>query len=140
MITPLDMAVLHAAAFAGSRPWSADEFTQLLKSKFCFALGDSRCFALIRIVADEAELLTIATHPDFQRQGLARDCMAAWHEQAHAKGAVHAFLEVAADNTPACAMYTGCGYNICGVRQGYYRRAGHPRVDALTMRCLITQH
>lgn len=66
------MAATHAAAFTQSRPWTTGEFAELLSSPLSLVVGDERCFALFRVIADEAELLTIATHPDHQRQGLAR--------------------------------------------------------------------
>lgn len=130
---PQDMAATHAAAFTQSRPWSAEEFASLLESPLCFAVGDTRCFALVRVIADEAELLTIATHPEHQRQGLARDVMAAWQAEAVARGAVLAFLDVAADNRPARALYGQGGFRETGCRRGYYARAGGPAVDAILM-------
>ncbi|MFT7593807.1 MAG: ribosomal-protein-alanine N-acetyltransferase [Paracoccaceae bacterium] len=133
--TPADMAATHAAAFTQARPWSAAEFTKLLDHPLCFATGDARCFTLVRVVADEAELLTIATHPDHQRQGLARAVMADWQATAQARGAARGFLDVAADNSAAIALYQSSGYEISGQRRGYYRRAGHPAVDALLMSC-----
>lgn len=132
-MTPQDMAATHAAAFTQSRPWSADEFAALLDQPHCFAVGDARCFALVRVVLDEAELLTIATHPGHQRQGLARAGMETWLAQAQARGATRAFLEVAADNGPALALYESCGFAPCGLRCGYYRREGTPAADAIIM-------
>lgn len=128
------MAAAHAAAFTQSRPWSADEFASLLESPLAFAAGDARCFALARVIADEAELLTIATHPAHQRQGLARACMAEWESAARDRGALDVFLEVAADNAPAQALYRACGFAECGRRAGYYRRDGADSVDAVLMR------
>jgi len=89
---------------------------------------------MVRVVVDEAELLTIATHPDNQRQGLARAVMTAWRDIAAQRGAETAFLEVAADNAPACDLYKKCDFTICGNRPGYYRRKNGPAVDAILMR------
>ena len=132
------MASTHAQAFTRSRPWSVDEFSGLLRHPACFASGDAACFALIRVVMDEAELLTIATHPDSQRQGLAWTCMAQWQITARDRGATRAFLEVGADNLAATALYRACGFEICGSRRGYYRRDGANRVDALVMAHCLT--
>jgi len=132
------MANTHAAAFGQSRPWSAQEFTQLLQNPLCFVTGDAACFALFQVVADEAELLTIATHPDRQRHGLARACMADWQGIARRNGAGRAFLEVAADNLAATALYRACGFEIGGSRRGYYQRKGAIAVDALMMRRRLT--
>lgn len=133
MIASADLARTHRAAFTSPRPWHAAEFDDLLQSPACFVTGSAHCFALTRVIIDEAELLTIATHPDHQRHGLARACMADWQETAHARGATRAFLEVAADNAAAIALYHICGFETDGIRPGYYRRHGQPAVDARLM-------
>jgi len=130
-MTPEQMARIHAAAFVQGRPWTADEFEDLLRGTGCFAVGDARCFALVRVIAGEAELLTIATDPTHQRQGLAKACMASWIAEACAQGAETAFLEVAADNTAARALYERHGFARAGLRKDYYRRNGAKPVDAL---------
>ncbi|WP_264210916.1 GNAT family N-acetyltransferase [Leisingera thetidis] len=133
-LAPERMAATHAAAFSQSRPWSAAEIAALLDSPLIFAAGDERCFALVRVIADEAELLTIATDPAHQRQGLARICMAGCEAAARERGAAEMFLEVAEDNAAAQALYRACGFAECGRRAGYYRRAGAKAADALLMR------
>lgn len=127
------MAATHAAAFTLTRPWAEAEFADLLLHPACFTTGTGRCFALVRVIGDEAELLTIATHPSLQRTGLALSCMARWLTTAQARGASRAFLEVATDNDPAIALYRACGFVQTGLRQGYYRRDGAKPVDAMVM-------
>ncbi|WP_246139463.1 ribosomal protein S18-alanine N-acetyltransferase [Falsiphaeobacter marinintestinus] len=134
-MTPHDMAATHAATFTHSRPWTEAEFAAFLNDPTCFVVGDARAFALVRVILDTAELLTIATHPDHQRQGLARVVMRDWQAKAHAKGAEQAFLEVATDNTAAIALYEACGFAHSGTRRGYYRREHGPAVDAIVMAC-----
>ena len=132
-LTPAQMAATHAAAFTQSRPWSALEFAALLDSPLVFAAGDARCFALVRVIADEAELLTIASHPDHQRQGLARTVMDQWQSEAAERGAASGFLEVAADNSAALALYRACGFETSGLRRGYYKRTDGAAADAVLM-------
>lgn len=132
-MTPDALAKIHAAAFTQSRPWSASEFADLLNGRFTHLAGDERSFALFQVIADEAELLTIATHPRYQRRGLARRVMADWQARAQQLGASRAFLEVAADNTAAIALYEMSGYTPCGRRTAYYRRNNGPKVDAIMM-------
>ncbi|MDP5217415.1 N-acetyltransferase [Ruegeria sp. 2205SS24-7] len=132
-MTPAQMAETHAAAFTEARPWSADEFEALLSNRFTHQTGDRRCFAVYTLITEQVELLTIATHPDFQRQGLAKQCMELWHSKAAAQGAEHAFLDVAEDNAAAIALYRSCGYVTCGFRRGYYLREAGVRVDAIAM-------
>ena len=134
-MTPDMLAKLHARAFDGqSRAWDAAEFSGLLESAHVFAVGDARGFALGRVIAGEAELLTIATDPDARRQGLGRACLAAYEAEARARGADIAFLEVAEDNTAALALYRAAGYEQAARRTGYYARHDGTRCDALILR------
>lgn len=128
------LAAVHAAAYRLDRPWTAAEFRGLTDSPHVLALGDARAFILVRIIADEAEVLTIATHPDHRRKGLARDLLARFHAEARARGAMSAFLDVAADNAPAIALYLGAGYAQTGQRRAYYPRQDAPAADALLLR------
>jgi len=139
MMTPEEMATLYACAFAGQgRAWTAREFAGLLQSDLVFASHGPHGFALGRVVAGEAELLTLATHPDYQRQGLARACLAGYEAKAQARGAGVSFLEVAADNAAALGLYLSAGYARAAVRAGYYKRAGAAPVDAVMMRKALT--
>lgn len=131
--TPEDLAALHRAANHEDRGWSAAEFAALLAGKGARAMGDDRAFALFRVILDEAELLTIATHPAQRRKGLARTLMEQWQAEAARMGARRAFLEVAADNSAAVALYAGCGYAATGRRREYYSRKGRAPVDAILM-------
>ena len=118
-MTPARMAALHAAAM-DTRPWSADEFQSLIASG-ARAIGDPRAFVLYRVTADEAELLTIATHPHHRRQGLARARLDELHAATRNAGAARIFLEVASANAPARALYAAAGYRDVGRRPDYYR-------------------
>ncbi|MEQ8292411.1 MAG: GNAT family N-acetyltransferase [Roseovarius sp.] len=121
-MTPEEMAACHARAFAGhGRAWSAREFADLLDSPHVFAVGDGRAFAIGRAVADEAELLTIATDPARRRQGLGRETLTAFEIGAAERGASRIFLEVSAGNAAAIALYRFAGYDETGRRKGYYQ-------------------
>ena len=56
------------------------------------------------------------------------------HAEARARGATAAFLEVAADNAGAAALYRRLDWVEAGRRKGYVRRLDGGRVDALVMR------
>ncbi|WP_406648480.1 GNAT family N-acetyltransferase [Aliisedimentitalea scapharcae] len=132
-MTPDTLAHTHAAAFANARPWSSDEFRDLLSDRFTFLVGDAQCFALGRVIVGEAELLTLATHPKVQRQGLARERMSRWLSRAIDLGGNTAFLEVGADNFAAVQLYDAFGFAQVGCRRGYYPRESGPAVDALVL-------
>ena len=127
------MATLHAACFAIPRPWSAGEIADLLASPQVFACAESAGFAMGRAAADEAELLTLAVDPARRRQGIGARLVESFAAAARARGAQRAYLEVAADNTAAIALYLQAGFAVCGRRRGYYHPAGAKPVDALVM-------
>lgn len=132
-MTPEDLAKIHGRAFHQQRPWSAAEFASLLVAPNVFLVHCERAFALGRVIVDEAELLTLATDPVYQRQGLGLRMLARFHEEAQTRQAARAFLEVASDNFPAIGLYEAVGYASEGKRPGYYRMTDGRTVDALIM-------
>lgn len=132
-MTPADMAALHAVCFATPRPWSETEFADLLANPACFALTEPGGFLLGRVVAGEAELLTIAVAPDHRRGGLGRRLVDGFVAQACLWGAESAFLEVAESNIAACALYAAAGFSAAGRRRAYYHRPDGTREDALIL-------
>lgn len=134
-MTPEDIARLHAAAFAPERGWTDTEIADLLRSPHVALFYRAGGFALVRTVAREAELLTLAVHPDMRRQGIANALMTDWMRGANAD---IAFLEVASDNLGALALYHTHGFAKIGLRVGYYRRPFGPAVDAVLMKIDLT--
>jgi len=133
-MTPEALAATHARAFAGSgRGWSSAEFASLLESPCVFAFGDDRAFALGRVIAGEAELLTLATDPGARRQGLARAALADFEAEARARGAARAFLEVAEDNAAARGLYAVARWEVIARRAAYYSGTTGPAADALVL-------
>lgn len=132
-MTPETLAEIHAKAFAQTRAWSAKEFAKLLTQNSVIVAGNDRAFALIRVIADEAEILTLATDPAHLRQGLARQVLADAQLQALAKGATTMFLEVAEDNAAARALYDQAGFIQVGHRPNYYSPKNAAPVGALVL-------
>ncbi|WP_370205956.1 GNAT family N-acetyltransferase [Pararhodobacter marinus] len=134
-MTPDQLAALHARAFTTPAPWRAGSFAALLDSPLVFLIADAdhRSFALGRVVAGEAELLTLATDPACRRHGLARARLDAFDAEARARGAERAFLEVAEDNAAARALYAACGWTAQGRRPGYYVAPTGASVAALIL-------
>lgn len=131
--TPATLAALHAASFIVPPPWSEAAFAGLLADPVAFLLAEPAGFALGRVALDEAELLTLAVAAEARRQGRGRALLTAFEAEAQARGAITAFLEVAADNAAAIALYRSAGFAEAGRRRGYYRIAGAAPVDALVM-------
>lgn len=132
-MTPEDMAALHRLGFSVPRPWSAAEFRDLLSQDGVFSLTCEGGFVLGRLVTDEAELLTITIAPDRRRQGHASALLARFLDRLAALGATRCFLEVAADNAAARALYETCGFEQVGQRRGYYRHPDGTSQDAIVM-------
>ena len=103
-MTPAEMAALHAHSFTTPRPWSEAEISDLLASPLVFALTRPGAFLLGRVVAGEAEVLTLAVAPEARRRGLGRKLLARFIYQARLRAAETAFLEVAAGNAAARAL------------------------------------
>lgn len=130
-VDPVALAALHATGF--ERGWSAAALADLLDQPGVMVMTAPDGFILIRVVADEAEILTLAVHPQARGRGqgarLTRQAAAA----AAAAGARRLFLEVAEDNTAARALYRRTGFESVGRRPRYYARAGAAPVDALLL-------
>lgn len=138
-MTPDALAALHVRSFTTPRPWSEAEFATFLADPLAFLLveGDAG-FLLGRAAAGEAELLTLAVAPEARNRGLGLRLVSRFLYQARLRGAAAAFLEVAADNAPARALYARAGFRETGRRRGYYRDAGGQPVDALVMTRVLT--
>jgi [ribosomal protein S18]-alanine N-acetyltransferase len=128
------LSAIHALSFADS--WSALFFGALLAQPGVYALATSEIdpagFILIRIVADEAEILTFAVKPDQRQHGHGRTLMTAALQLMTEYRVARCFLEVSVDNTTAIALYTRSGFATCGRRRDYYQR-DHGHVDAIMM-------
>jgi ribosomal-protein-alanine N-acetyltransferase len=122
------LAEIHGAAFA--RTWSAEDFAALLASRGVFCLGVRRVslfggrlagFVLVRIAADEAEILTIAVRPADRRRGYGRLLMDEALRRLYAARVQSCFLEVEKANAPAVGLYRRLGFVATGERRNYYR-------------------
>lgn len=132
-MTPEQLAEIHGRAMVVPRPWSAVGFEAILKHPGRILSVHGAGFALGRVVLDEAELLTLAVEPKQQRKGIGRICLDSFHAEAREQGATRVFLEVAATNEPARALYLNAGYQEAGLRKEYYRAPDDSRIDAILM-------
>jgi ribosomal-protein-alanine N-acetyltransferase len=122
-----DVAAIHGRCFG--RGWSSAEIEGLMLEPTVYVYGARAGsaltgMALVRVVAGEAEILTIATSPDWRGAGLGARLLAYSLDQAALKGALRCFLEVDADNAPAISMYTRQQFTEVGRRFGYYKHEG----------------
>ena len=120
-----------------SLPWPEHSFHYEVadnRAARCFVAetGDKRVAAMIVswIVVDELHIATIATHPEFRRQGIGALILTEALKDATAAGVRRAFLEVRESNEAAQAMYRKFGFEITGRRPRYYKDNGE---DAILM-------
>lgn len=130
-VDPDRLALLHAGAF--DAPWDAGAFRSFLDQPGVIAVAEPEGFILIRVVGDEAEILTLAVRPAARGRGLGRSLVDRGASAARAAGADRLFLEVADDNAAARALYARRGFEQVGVRRGYYAGPDGPPRDALLL-------
>lgn len=119
-----------------SDPWSEKSVASELDNKLAFWLvaieGDTVAgYIGSQTVMDETDMMNVAVHPDFRRQGIAEALITGLVEHLKTIGSRCLTLEVRASNAPAIALYEKLGFSEIGRRKKYYR---NPREDALILR------
>jgi ribosomal-protein-alanine N-acetyltransferase len=120
----------------GVEEWSAPLFWNELANGHYYVLDrDERGVAGYAGLAvtgpDEAWVNNVAVRRDRQRQGLGRALLEDLLAEADRCGVRTVLLEVAADNAAAQKLYARYGFDVVGVRRGYYQLS---QKDALVMR------
>lgn len=131
------LAQLHGASF--HRGWGEGEFETMLREPNTLVHRLRRGskvigFAVSRMAADEAEILSIAVAASQRGQGLSRGLLLTHLGHLVARGVKTVFLEVEENNQPARRLYERAGFSIVGRRERYYRQAGGDELNALVMR------
>ncbi|MCL5777692.1 GNAT family N-acetyltransferase [Limibaculum sp. FT325] len=136
---PLDMAAAGEAASilatsfdTREQAWDAAAVAALARDGAVLLLAPGGC-ALIRVAADEAELLTIAVRPEGRGRGLGARLLAEALAAARVAGAARMILEVADGNAPARALYARGGFAVIARRRDYYRHPDGSREDAVVL-------
>ena len=118
-----------------SLPWPEHAFHYEVsdnRAARCFVAEteDKRLAAMVVswIIVDELHIATIATHPDFRRQGIGASILTTALKDALEAGVKRAFLEVRAGNEAAQAMYRNFGFEASGRRLKYYKDNGEDAV------------
>jgi ribosomal-protein-alanine N-acetyltransferase len=125
------LAGLHASAFPPAEAWGAEAMALMLEMPGAFGLWQPGAgLVLARVVAGEAEILTLAVAPARRSQGMGAALLAGAMQGAVLRGATEMFLEVAAGNAGALALYRSFGFAEVGHRRGYYADGA----DALVLR------
>jgi ribosomal-protein-alanine N-acetyltransferase len=118
---PLVMAAIHGACFPPGEAWDAAVIAAELGMPGVYGfVSEAGGMILARTVADEAEILTLAVHPDARGKGLGRLLVSEAAEHALNAGAARMYLEVSERNAAARALYSRAGFVQIGLRRGYY--------------------
>lgn len=139
-----DIARLHAELFPEG--WNDASVLATLSHPGSVALvaaaGTPRqigAFALAQVAADEAEILSIGVLPGWQRQGVGLKLIQGVQRAAVRSGALRMFLDVAASNKAALALYAKAGFKETGRRKGYYAKSGAAAEDAIQLTCVMAK-
>lgn len=117
-------------------PWSKNSIASELKNTLALWLVATEGayvagYVGSQTVMGETDMMNIAVHPDFRRQGIAEMLVDSLVAQLHKQGSNCLTLEVRASNEPAKKLYEKLGFSQIGRRPNYYR---NPREDALILR------
>jgi len=129
-------ALARAALQAGGRGWAAPDFIAFGEAPGAVVIADGGLAAgliLLRVAADESEIVDLGVVPARRRRGLGRALLWAAEAEAWHRGARRMALEVAIDNAAARTLYAAAGYATVGQRPAYYRRADGSCADALIL-------
>ena len=119
--------VLMLDQISFSLPWPERSFrfelTENTASRCWVAEVDGRIVGMVVgwLLVDEMHIATIATHPDYRRQGIASKLLLHTLWKSMDEGALTSFLEVRESNLAAQEMYLKFGYEKTGRRKRYYR-------------------
>ena len=130
------LAQLHGSSF--HRGWGESEFEHMLTERNTLVhrlrVGRKTIgFAVSRMAADEAEILSIAIDAGYRGKGLSRTLLLIHLGHLAGRGVRTIFLEVEENNQPARRLYERAGFNVVGRRDRYYRQGGE-QLNALLMR------
>jgi [ribosomal protein S18]-alanine N-acetyltransferase len=132
-----ELARIHGTSF--HRGWGEDEFERLLSERntLVHRLRIRRKivgFAVSRMGADEAEILSIAVAENHRGRGLSNGLLLTHLGHLAGRGVRRVFLEVEENNEPARRLYQRAGFAVVGRRERYYRQSSGEALDALLMR------
>lgn len=128
------VAALEKMCFAD--PWSENSIASELNnglSLWLVAVEQEQVVGYIgsQTVMDASDMMNVAVHPQFRKQGIATGLIGMLVEELRKRGSHSLTLEVRASNEGAIRVYAGLGFQEVGRRKNYYR---NPKEDALILR------
>ena len=138
-----DMKPQHVAQVAelekicfGTEAWSEKSVASELDNPLSFWLvaddnGRVAGYVGSQTVMDETDMMNVAVHPDYRKQGIATTLIVGLVEELRKKGSHCLTLEVRASNENAISLYRKLDFQQIGLRKNYYH---NPKEDALILR------
>ena len=117
-------------------PWSENSIASELNNKLSLWLVavDSETvvgYVGSQTVLGETDMMNIAVHPDYRKQGIGTGLILALIRELSSRGSHSLMLEVRTSNEQAISVYSKLGFSEIGRRRYYYR---NPKEDALILR------
>ncbi len=122
-------AWIHAAAFGDAGDDAVARAERLLREELARPwasielafLGDEAAgLSIAWVVADEVQVIDVATHPVHRRRGVGRALVKGIVDLARRRNAARVHLELRRSNAAALALYRGAGFGVVRRRVGYY--------------------
>lgn len=88
-------------------------------------------FVMARFINQEAEIMKIAVHPDYQKMGVGGQLLHLVIDEASSRHCKYCYLEVRKSNLNAIQFYRTHKFEFFGYRKNYY---SNPIEDACVMR------
>jgi ribosomal-protein-alanine N-acetyltransferase len=134
-VARLEQEAFGAASWGASSVIDGLNRTDTKTAIACKADGGATVgFAMWRVIAEEAELLTIGVANDYRRQGVAQALIRGIVAECESLAIERLFLEVDQGNAAAVRLYKSCGFERIGVRRHYYKSGADALVMRLTLR------
>ena len=117
-------------------PWSEKSIASELDNKLSLwlvAVENEKVIGYVgsQTVLGETDMMNIATHPDYRKQGIATGLIVRLVGALELRGSHSLMLEVRASNINAISVYKKLDFIEVGRRKNYYK---NPKEDALILR------
>ncbi|MBE7706000.1 MAG: ribosomal-protein-alanine N-acetyltransferase [Cyanobacteria bacterium SIG30] len=130
-----DVMEIEALSY-GKHHWSRESFeSEILNSASSYLSAvnkNGKCIGYMGIwkIIDEAHITTLAVHPDYRKNNVAKALLLAQIDECTKYEIKYLTLEVRPSNKSAISLYEKFGFNSLGVRKNYYQDNNE---DALIM-------
>ena len=117
-------------------PWSVNSIASELDNRLSLwlvAVDNGRVVGYVgsQTVLGETDMMNIATHPDYRKQGIGTALILRLIEELSKRNSHSLMLEVRVSNGVAISVYHKLGFAEVGRRKNYYQ---NPKEDALILR------